>query len=67
MVLQSDPPASAEIETVGKGQRPAETAARVEIPTDAEVSLAIGEQGFQLRIAVQAFCHIAHFRPRSTN
>ena len=48
---------------MGEGQRPAETAASLEISADAELLLAVGEQRFKLRIAFKAFRHIAHFRP----
>ena len=58
----SDAPASADVDAVSEGQFLAEPAARFE--RDAEIPLAVGEDGFQLRIAFEAFRHVAHRRAR---
>lgn len=62
IVLQSDAPASAKVDTVREGEFHSESAARFD--HDAEVSLAAFEDGFKLRIAFKALRHVAHRRPR---
>ena len=54
----SDAPASAEVEAVGKGEFEAEPAACFE--GDAEFDFAVGEDRFHLRIALEASRHVAH-------
>ncbi len=61
-VLQSDAATSAEVDTVAEGEFQPQSATRVD--PDAEVSLAAFEDGVKLRIAFEAFRHIAHRRPR---
>src|SRR5579864_2963423 len=58
----SEAPSSAKIDAVGESQFLAEPAARFK--GDAELPLAVGEDGFHLRIAFEASRHVAHRRAR---
>ncbi len=62
IVLQSDTPASTEVDTVAEGEFPAKATARVD--PNAEVALATLKDGFKLGIAFKALCHVAHGCPR---
>jgi hypothetical protein len=58
----SDAPAAAKVDAVAEGEFESEPATRFE--RDAEFGLAVGEDGFQLRIAFEASRHVAHRRAR---